>query len=128
MKDKLFIGWIFSGIMFLLSSIPFFIGFFFDNSWKISFFAICLIGMVLFGVIYLKLDKQMKERTNCSKFECVYFYKKCKAAGVAGKIQEKDKEIIKTCAKELTYFANIDAHVLYEIYSKGMKAYKSKNR
>lgn len=126
MKEKLFISWIISAILFALSSIPFFVGFFFTVAWDIIYFAVCLIIMALFGIIYLNFDKRMRERKDCSKYEYVYFYKKCKDAGASDKCQQKDKKIIKQCAEELSYFANIESDVLVEIYRHGLKAYNEK--
>lgn len=128
MKEKLFISWVISAILFALSAINFFAGFFFIVEWKIMYFVACLVLMALFGAIYLNFDKRMRERKDCSKYEYVYFYKKCKDAGASEKCQQKDKIIINQCAKELSYFANIEDSELVKIYRKGLKAYNEKTK
>ena len=130
MKDKLFVSWIISTILFAVSSIPFFVGFFFSTGWEILYFVVCLIPMALFGVIYFKFDKQMRERKDCSKYEYVYFYKKCKDAGVTSGFQltDAEKDIIMQCGKELTYFVNIEEEVLLDIYRQGLKEYRKKEK
>lgn len=128
MKDKLFISWMASAVLFALSSIPFFVGFFFTMGWEILYFVACLVPMALFGIIYFKFDKQMRERKECSKYEYVYFYKKCKDAGVVSGFQlnDGDKDIIIQCGKKLTYFVNMEDDVLIETYRKGLKEYRKK--
>jgi len=128
MKEKLFISWVISAIAFALSSIPFFAGFFFIVAWEIMYFAICLVIMILFGAVYLNFDKQMRERKDCSKYEYIYFYKKCKKAGASEKCRLNDKTIIKQCAKELSYFANIEDDEVVEIYRKGFREYNKKSK
>lgn len=67
--------------------------------------------------------KEMKKRTTCSWVECIYFYKKCKAAGMTAylKLSDNDREILKKCAEGNIYFTKIEREELFKIYQKGMK-------
>ena len=126
MQEKLFISWIISIILFALSSLPFFVGFFFTVGWDILYFIVCLFIMILFAALYLKFDKKMKERKDCSKYEYIYFYKKCKLLIDSANRRRNEKEVVKQCASELAYFANIEEDLLIKIFHKGKKAYNKK--
>ena len=126
MQEKLFISWIISIILFALSSLPFFAGFFFTVGWEIVYFGICLCIMVIFAAIYFYFDKKMKERKYCSKYEYAYFYKKCKVLMDSTNNSANERAIVTQCASESTYFANIEENVLVEIFRKGKKEYNKK--
>ena len=127
-NDKIYVFRIISIILLALSSIPFFINFFFESSWNIETFIFCLIPMAFFAIIFFRFDHQMRNRKNCSKYEYLKFYNTCKSqVKVSGfNLSNEDKAAIKLQAKDLEYFSNIEEDVLIEIYKKRLKEYKAK--
>ena len=129
-NNTIYIGRIISAMLLGLSTIPFLYIFFFESDWDIEIFILCMIPMAVFGAIFFRFDKQMKSRKNCSKYEYISFYEKCKNSVKAKgfNLSDEDKEAIKQQAKDMDYFLNIEEEILFEIYKKGLKEYRAKNK
>lgn len=128
-KFLLYTMWIFSISLFLVVIFAALGLFLLSSNWEIKNYAILLVILTISVILFLICDKKFKARHYYTKLECIYFYQKCKQAGIIIRhfpLSNVEKNKIKEFAETTSYFSCFDVDTLAKIIKIGFDYEKSK--